>query len=266
MAATSPPMATGRTSRRRRPGQGRAAGVAPSFDVLSDALQVAPLRGWDVGESSLAAPWGVRGDAGSAALYCILEGDCWLEIEPLSRGTGFEFVDKIFGGSIPRNFIPAVEKGVVEALDSGPLAGFPVVDVKVTLYDGSFHTVDSSELAFKLAGRKGFRKGILECKPTLLEPIMNAEITAPDEYMGDIIGDLNARRGRVAGVDSSPSGQVIKAKVPMAEMMKYSSDLRSMTQGRGSFDIEFDHFEEVPAQIAEKIIAQHKKEQEEEDE
>ncbi len=193
-------------------------------------------------------------------------GDCWLEIEPLPRGTGFEFVDKIFGGSIPRQFIPAVEKGVIEALDKGSLAGYPVVDVRVTVYDGSFHTVDSSEMAFKLAGRKGFRKGVLECRPTLLEPIMNVEVSVPDEYMGDIMGDLNSRRGRVSGVDTSPAGQVIKAKVPMAEMLKYSNDLRSMTQGRGAFDMEFDHYEEVPAQIAEKIIALHKKEVEEEEE
>ncbi len=160
-------------------------------------------------------------------------GDCWLEIEPLPRGTGFEFVDRIVGGSIPRNFIPAVEKGILESMDRGPLAGYPVVDFRVTVYDGSFHTVDSSEMAFKIAGRKGFKKGILESKPILLEPIMNIDVAVPDECMGDIIGDLNSRRGRVVGVDSAGSGQTIKAKVPMAEVLKYSSDLRSMTQGTG---------------------------------
>ncbi len=193
-------------------------------------------------------------------------GDCWLEIEPLPRGTGFEFVDRIVGGSIPRNFIPAVEKGIVESKDRGPLAGYPVVDFRVTVYDGSFHTVDSSEMAFKIAGRKGFKKGILESKPILLEPIMNIDVAVPDECMGDIIGDLNSRRGRVVGVDSTSGGQTIKAKVPMAEVLKYSSDLRSMTQGRGGFDIEFSHYEEVPGQLAEKIIALSKKEHEEEDE
>jgi elongation factor G len=192
-------------------------------------------------------------------------GDCWLEIEPLVRGSGFEFVDRIVGGSIPRNFIPAVEKGIVESMDRGPLAGYPVVDFRVSVYDGSFHTVDSSEMAFKIAGRKGFKKGILDSKPVLLEPIMNVEVTVPDEFMGDIIGDLNSRRGRVAGVEAGASGQTIKAKVPMAEMLKYSNDLRSKTQGRGAFDMEFDHYEEVPGQIAEKIIALHKKEEEEEE-
>jgi elongation factor G len=192
-------------------------------------------------------------------------GDCWLEIEPLPRGGGFEYVDRIVGGAVPRNFIPAVEKGIVESLDRGPLAGYPVVDVRVTIYDGSFHTVDSSEMAFKIAGRKGFKKGILESKPVLLEPIMNIDVSVPDECMGDIIGDLNSRRGRVVGVDSTGSGQTIKAKVPMAEVLKYSSDLRSMTQGRGGFDIEFSHYEEVPGQLAEKIIALSKKEHEEEE-
>jgi elongation factor G len=193
-------------------------------------------------------------------------GDCWLEIEPLPRGAGFEFVDKIVGGSIPRNFIPAVEKGIVESKDSGPLAGYPVVDFRVSVYDGSYHTVDSSEMAFKIAARKGFKKGILESKPVLLEPIMKVDIAVPDEYMGDIIGNLNSRRGRVLGVDAGPTGQVIKATVPLAEMLKYSADLRSMTQGRGAFDMEFDHYEEVPSLIAEKVIALHKLEEEEEEE
>lgn len=191
-------------------------------------------------------------------------GDTWIEIEPLERGGGFEFVDKIVGGAIPRQFIPAVEKGVVGAMESGPLAGYPVVDIKVTLYDGSFHTVDSSEMAFKIAASLGFKKGVLESKPVLLEPIMSIEITVPDDNVGDVMGDLNSRRGRVAGVESSPSGQVVKANVPLAEMLKYAPDLRSMTQGRGAFEMEFSHYEEVPGQLAEKIIAKSKQDKEEE--
>ncbi len=184
-------------------------------------------------------------------------GDTWLEIEPLPRGKGFEFDNKIVGGAIPRTFIPAVEKGIVEAMESGALAGYPVTDLKVTLFDGSYHTVDSSEIAFKIAGSLGFKKGMLECKPTLLEPIMVVEVTVPDEYMGDIIGDLNSRRGRVLGMTPGPGGkQGIKAQVPMAEMLNYAPALRSMTADRGDFTIEFSHYEEVPGQIAEKIISE----------
>jgi len=183
-------------------------------------------------------------------------GDTWLEIEPLPRGKGFEFVDNIVGGSIPRTFIPAVEKGIVEAMESGSLAGYPVTDVRITLYDGSYHSVDSSEMAFKIAGSMGFKKGMLECRPTLLEPIMNIEVTVPDEYMGDIIGDLNSRRGRVSGVIPGVGGkQTIKAQVPMAEVLNYAPALRSMTADRGDFTMEFSHYEEVPGQIAEKVIA-----------
>ncbi|MBI3129076.1 MAG: elongation factor G [Candidatus Tectomicrobia bacterium] len=183
-------------------------------------------------------------------------GDTWLEIEPLPRGKGFEFVDKIVGGSIPRTYIPAVEKGIVEAMENGSLAGYPVTDLRITLYDGSYHTVDSSEMAFKIAGSMGFKKGMLECKPTLLEPIMNIEVTVPDEYMGDIIGDLNSRRGRVLGMIPGAGGkQAIKAQVPMAEVLNYAPALRSMTADRGDFTMEFSHYEEVPGQIAEKVIA-----------
>ncbi|MBI2178453.1 MAG: elongation factor G [Candidatus Tectomicrobia bacterium] len=183
-------------------------------------------------------------------------GDTWLEIEPLPRGKGFEFVDKIVGGAIPRTYIPAVEKGIVEAMESGSLAGYPVTDVRITLYDGSYHNVDSSEMAFKIAGSLGFKKGMLECKPTLLEPIMTIEVTVPDEYMGDIIGDLNSRRGRVLGMIPGAGGkQAIKAQVPMAEVLNYAPSLRSMTADRGDFTMEFSHYEEVPGQIAEKVIA-----------
>ena len=184
-------------------------------------------------------------------------GDTWLEIEPLQRGGGFEFVDKIVGGAIPKTFIPAVEKGIVEAMDSGTLAGYPVTDLKITLYDGSFHNVDSSEMAFKIAGSLGFKKGVQDCRPTLLEPIMNMQIVVPEEYMGDIIGDMNSRRGRVLGMDPSTTGkQVIKSQVPMSEVLNYAPALRSLTADRGDFSMEFSHYEEVPGQISEKIISE----------
>ncbi|MCX7982410.1 MAG: elongation factor G [Syntrophales bacterium] len=190
-------------------------------------------------------------------------GDCWIELEPLPRGGGFEFVDKIVGGVIPQQYRPAVEKGIVEAMEQGVLAGYPVVDVKVSLVDGSYHTVDSSELAFKVAGSLAFKKAALECQPTLLEPIVNIFIEVPEEYMGDVIGDLNSRRGKVLGMDSKGTTQIIKAQVPLAEILKYAPDLRSMTSGRGTFTYEHSHYEEVPPHIAEKIIAESKKRTEE---
>ncbi|MFC1491667.1 elongation factor G [Nitrospinota bacterium] len=184
-------------------------------------------------------------------------GDTWLEIEPLSRGEGFEFIDKIVGGVIPKTYIPAVEKGILEAMGSGTLAGYPVTDLKVTLYDGSYHDVDSSEMAFKIAGSLGFKKGIADCRPTLLEPIMNMYVTVPDEYMGDVIGDMNSRRGRVLGMDPGLGGkQTIRAQVPMSEVLNYAPSLRSMTQDRGDFSIEFSHYEEIPGQVAEKVISE----------
>ena len=190
-------------------------------------------------------------------------GHVKLKLEPLPQGGGFEFVDEIFGGAVPREYIPAVEKGLHEVIEEGVLAGYPVVDVKVTLYDGSYHEVDSSEMAFKIATHMAFKKGFMEAKPILLEPIMNVEVTVPDEYMGDIIGDLNKKRGRIMGMDPIGGGyQVVKAQAPLAELYQYAIDLRSMTQGRGDFTMEFDHYEEVPAQIAEGVIAQAKKEQE----
>ncbi len=181
-------------------------------------------------------------------------GDCWIQMEPLPRGKGFEFVDAIVGGAIPKTYIPAVEKGVVEASPKGILAGFPCIDFRVTLDDGSFHAVDSSEMAFKIAGSLAFRKAAEDAKPVLLEPIMKVTITTPDEYMGDIMGDLNGRRGRVLGMDSAGKNQVINANVPMSEFLTYAPDLRSMTGGRGIFSMEFSHYDEVPAQISEKII------------
>jgi elongation factor G len=183
-------------------------------------------------------------------------GDTWLEIEPLPRGEGFEFVDSIVGGAIPKNYIPSVEKGIVEAMTEGALAGFPTVDIKVRLYDGSFHDVDSSDMAFKIAGSMGFKKGVLQANPTLLEPIMKMTVTVPEENMGDIIGDLNGRRGRVLGVEAQGRTQVISAHVPMAEVLMYAPDLISKTGGRGTYDMEFSHYEEVPPHLAEKIIAE----------
>ncbi len=187
-------------------------------------------------------------------------GDCKIKMEPLPHGGNFEFVNEIFGGSIPKNYIPAVEKGIVEAAARGHLAGFPVVDFRVILYDGSYHDVDSNELSFKTAGRIAFRKAMEQAKPTLLEPIMNVEITIPDEFAGAIMGDLNSRRGRIQGMDNKAGKTVVKAVVPMAEMLTYGTDLTSMTQGRGSFSMEMDHYDFVPALQQEKIIAAAKAE------
>ncbi|MBI5568808.1 MAG: elongation factor G [Desulfomonile tiedjei] len=189
----------------------------------------------------------------------------WLELEPRERGAGFEFVDKIVGGVIPRQYIPAVEKGVMESMTSGSLAGHPVIDVRVTVVDGKYHEVDSSEQAFKIAASKGFKKGMLQANPVLLEPIMNLEVTVPEDCMGDVMGDLNSRRGRIMGMDAKAGSQAVKAQVPMAEVLKYASDLTSMTSGRGIFTMEFSHYEEVPANLAEKIIEASGKKVEEED-
>jgi len=193
-------------------------------------------------------------------------GHVWLELEPLPRGSGFEFVDKIVGGVVPKNYIPAVEKGIRETMEKGILAGYPIVDIKVTLFDGSYHEVDSSDMAFKVAAAKAFKKGFIEAKPVLLEPIMFVEITAPDNYTGDIISDLNGRRGKVTQIDSLGKLQVVKAYVPLAEMLRYSSTLKSITQGRGSYTMKFSHYEEVPARIQEEIIARSKPKIEEEEE
>jgi elongation factor G len=182
-------------------------------------------------------------------------GDCWIKMDPLPRGAKFEFSNEIFGGSIPKNFIPAVEKGIIEVAEKGYLAGYPMVDFKVTVYDGSYHDVDSSELAFKLAARKAFKAGMLEAKPALLEPVMNVEIQAPGEYSGDLMGDLNSRRGRISGSETKGTSIILRAQVPMAEMLSYQNDLTAMTQGRASFSMEFDHYDYVPQLQAEKIIA-----------
>jgi elongation factor G len=182
-------------------------------------------------------------------------GDCKIRIEPMERGKGFEFVNDIFGGSIPRQFVPAVDKGIQESAARGYLAGYPVVDFRAVVHDGSYHDVDSSEMAFKMAGRLAFRAAMEQAKPALLEPIMKVEIEAPDEFAGAVIGDLNSRRGRVQGMDSAGSGTVVHAQVPLAEMLSYGTTLTSMTQGRGSFRMEMDHYDFVPPAISEKIAA-----------
>jgi elongation factor G len=181
-------------------------------------------------------------------------GDCKVKIEPLPRGERFQFVNSIFGGSIPRQFVPAVEKGILEAAEHGYLAGYPMVDFKVTLYDGSYHDVDSNEMSFKMAGRKAFKLAMEQARPALLEPVMKVEVQAPVEYAGDLMGDLNSRRGRVAGMEVNGGVQMIKAMVPMAEMLSYQNDLTAMTQGRANFHMEFDHYDYVPGPQAEKII------------
>ena len=191
-------------------------------------------------------------------------GDVHIRYTPLERGAGFVFEDSIVGGAIPKGFIPAVEKGLRETMVKGPLASFPVVDFKATLYFGSYHDVDSSEMAFKLAARLSFKKGILEANPVLLEPIMLAEVAVPEEYLGDVMGDFNSRRGRILGIDARGHQQIVRAQVPLAEMFRYAIILRSMTSGRGSFSMAYDHYEEVPAEISKKVIAAHKQEDEEE--
>jgi len=182
-------------------------------------------------------------------------GDVWIKLEPQEAGKGFEFVDAIKGGSIPREYIPAVEKGIKEATDNGTLAGYPVVDVKVTLFDGSYHDVDSSEIAFKIAGSMAFKEACRKASPVLLEPIMSVEVVVPEDFMGDVIGDLNSRRGKVLGMDTRPAAQAIDARVPLAQMFGYATDLRSMTQGRATYTMQFSHYEPVPAAVAEGIVA-----------
>ncbi len=181
-------------------------------------------------------------------------GHVWLRIEPLERGAGYEFVNAIVGGVVPKEYVPAVDKGVQEAMESGVIAGYPVIDVKVTLFDGSYHEVDSSEMAFKIAGSMAFKDGAKKADPVLLEPIMKVEVVTPEEYMGDVVGDINRRRGMVQGMDDTPSGKVIRCEVPLAEMFGYATDLRSLTQGRATYTMQFEKYAETPANIAEAII------------
>jgi Translation elongation factors (GTPases) len=190
-------------------------------------------------------------------------GHVHFKMEPLPRGKGFEFVNAIVGGVVPGRFIPAVEKGVIDTMEKGVISGNKVVDVRVTLHFGSYHDVDSDEMSFKIAGSMCFRKGFQESKPVLLEPIYMIEIKIPEEYMGDVMGDISSRRGKISGMDSNGNYQLIKAYVPLAEMYKYSSQLRSLTQGRGTHKLTFDHYEEVPKEVENKIIDEYKKQKEE---
>jgi elongation factor G len=181
-------------------------------------------------------------------------GHVWIEFEPLPEGSGFEFVNNIVGGVVPKEYIPAVQAGIEEAMQNGVLAGFPLVDIRAKLFDGSYHDVDSSEMAFKIAGSMALKAAKNKCNPVLLEPIMKVEVVVPEEYMGDVMGDINSRRGRVEGMEARAGAQVIRAMVPLAEMFGYVNSLRSRTQGRGTFTMVFDHYEEVPKNIADEII------------
>jgi len=187
-------------------------------------------------------------------------GDCKIKVEPLPRGSDFEFVDDIFGGSIPRQFIPAVEKGIQDARTRGYLAGYPMVDFRATVFDGSFHAVDSNELSFKMAGSLAFKDAMTRARPTILEPIMNVEVHAPSDFAGDLMGDLNGRRGRISGMDTRGITTVIRAQVPMSEMLTYEQHLTSATGARGSYHMEFSHYDEVPHQLQSKIISAAKAE------
>ena len=180
-------------------------------------------------------------------------GHVYIKMEPQEPGLGYEFINEITGGAIPREFIPAVDKGIQEQMSNGVITGFPVVDVKVTLYDGSFHDVDSSEVAFRVAGSMAFKEGALKANPVLLEPVMKVEVVTPEDYMGDVNGDLNRRRGILQGMDESPAGKIIKAEVPLAEMFGYATDLRSMSQGRATYTMEFEKYSEAPKQKAEAL-------------
>jgi elongation factor G len=181
-------------------------------------------------------------------------GHVYLRLEPAEPGSGYEFVNGIVGGVVPKEYIPAVDKGVKEQMQNGVIAGFPVVDVKVTLYDGSYHDVDSSEMAFKIAGSMGFKEGAAKASPVLLEPIMRVEVVTPEDYMGDVMGDLNRRRGLVQGMEDMPAGKVIRAEVPLAQMFGYATDLRSATQGRATYSMEFQKYAEAPNNVAEAVI------------
>jgi elongation factor G len=186
-------------------------------------------------------------------------GHVYLKIEPLEVGAGYEFVDAIAGGVVPREYISSVNKGVQEQMENGVVAGYPVVDCRVTLYDGSYHDVDSSEMAFKIAGSMAFKEGALNADPVLLEPIMKVEVVTPEDYMGDVMGDLNRRRGLPQGMDDSPSGKIIRAEVPLAEMFGYSTDMRSMSQGRAVYSMEFEKYAVVPKNVADVIMSKYRR-------
>ena len=181
-------------------------------------------------------------------------GHVWIKMEPLESGKGYEFVNGIIGGVVPREFIPAIDKGIQEAMTGGVIAGYPAVDVKITLFDGSYHDVDSNEMAFKIAGSMAFKEGFRNAKPVLLEPIMKVEVVTPEDYFGDLVGDLNRRRGQIMSMEDSPSGKIVNAEVPLAEMFQYSTSMRSMSQGRATYTMEFAKYMEVPSNVAEAIM------------
>ncbi|MEG1610499.1 MAG: elongation factor G, partial [Bilophila sp.] len=186
-------------------------------------------------------------------------GDCWIELEGMPRGSGYVFEDGVVGGVIPRTYVPAIDKGIQESAARGFIAGYPVVDFKARVFDGSYHNVDSSEMAFKIAGSLAFKKALESLKPILLEPIVLLSVSVPDEYMGDVIGDLSSRRGKVLGSDSQGGITEIKCHVPMSEILRYAPDLRSITGGQGVFTMEFDHYEDAPPPVVEKVVAEHQK-------
>jgi elongation factor G len=181
-------------------------------------------------------------------------GHVWLKIEPQKPGLGYEFINEIVGGAVPREYVPAVDKGIKEQMENGVLAGYPLIDVKVTLYDGSYHDVDSNEMAFKIAGAMGLKAGALAADAVLLEPMMKVEVVTPEDYMGDVMGDLNRRRGIVQGMEDTPSGKTIRAEVPLSEMFGYATDLRSMSQGRAVYTMEFEKYSETPSSVADEVI------------
>ncbi|MCH7897246.1 MAG: elongation factor G, partial [candidate division NC10 bacterium] len=223
----------------------------------------------NVGKPEVAYRETVRGKAESEGKYIKQSGGrgqyghVVLRVEPSETGAGLDFVNKIVGGIIPREYIPAIAKGVKERMETGVLAGYAMRDIRVTLYDGSFHEVDSSEMAFKIAGSLALKKGVQQATPIILEPVMTVEVSAPDDAIGDVIGDLNSRRGRVMGVEAKSKNQAIRAMVPLAEMLEYAPQLRSLTADRGDYTMEFSHYEEVPAHIQEKLVAGAKQEEQE---
>ena len=229
------------------------------LEIIVDRLQREFKVGCNVGNPQVAYRETIRNSVEAEGKFVRQSGGrgqyghCWLRIEPQEPGVGFVFENKVVGGSVPREFIGPIEAGVKEAMESGVVAGYPVVDVKVTVFDGSYHDVDSSEMAFKIAGSMGFKEGARKAQPMLLEPYMKVEVTIPEEYMGDIIGDLNSRRGRIEGMEAVSGSQVVRAQVPLSSMFGYATDMRSKTQGRGNYSMEFDHYEEVPKSIAEEV-------------
>ena len=229
------------------------------LEIIVDRLQREFKVGCNVGNPQVAYRETIRNTVEAEGKFVRQSGGrgqyghCWLRITPQEPGAGFVFENKVVGGSVPREFIGPIEAGVKEAMESGVVAGYPVVDVKVTVFDGSYHDVDSSEMAFKIAGSMGFKEGARKAQPMLLEPYMKVEVTIPEEYMGDIIGDLNSRRGRIEGMEAVSGSQVVRAQVPLSSMFGYATDMRSKTQGRGNYSMEFDHYEEVPKSIAEEV-------------